>query len=120
MTPPRFAIVNTTDAPSRTNVAEWVEGIGYCYMDRSVKPNLKDFDGMMPMRPTPIEDFGFAVLVRDGEAYFVRARESVATYEDGKMRHWQDVNSQKGFTLPLVIGVKKPGKQIRKTKGATL
>lgn len=114
MDQPRFVIINDSDAPSRRNVAQWVDGVGYCYMARDEYPNLKEFDGMQPLNPTPIEDFGFAILPRMDEVAFVRAGESVATYEDGKPRAWQDIRSQNAFTLPAVKGVRTSGKQIRK------
>lgn len=105
---PRFAIVNTVDGPCRKLVAEWVDRVGYCYMARTEYPYLKKFDGMRPERPTSIEDFGFAVLIRGNEATFTLALESVATYEDGLPRQWQRPRST--FTLPLVgkIRRKKP------------
>ncbi len=106
--PPRFAIVNTCDAPDRRHVAEWIGGIGYCYMARSEDPHLKLFDGMLPTRPTSIEDFGFDPVLDRGDVLFARVRASVATYEDGAPRQWQDRRSGEQFTLPLVTGIKKP------------
>ena len=103
----RFVIVNTCDSPSRRNVAELVEGVGYCYMAREQEPYLKQFDGMNPSRPTPITDFGFTVdQIADGQVYFRRVSKSMATYEDGKPRMWQDVRHNESFNLPLVVGVK--------------
>lgn len=96
---PRFAIVDECDSPCRRNVAEWKEDIGYCYMARAEDEHLKRYDGMNPSRPTPIEDFGFAVLVRDDAATFLQAAPSTATYEDGTQRRWQGESNS--FTLPL-------------------
>jgi len=109
----RFVIVNTYDAPIRKHIAEWVDGIGYCYMSRTSLAYLKKFDGMTPTAPTRIEDFGFDVVVGETEATFVPVRESTAVYEDGKPRKWQErFSSQESFVLPLVgkvkIRVKKP------------
>ncbi len=111
MDKPRFVIVNTYDAPCRRRVCEWVEGVGYCYCARSLEPHLKEFDGMMPRDPTPIEAFGFTVAIRGSEAMFDRTGESTAVYEDGKPRNWQDHVWDKQFSLPLVTGVKKPRKK---------
>jgi hypothetical protein len=104
---PRFAIVNTADAPQRRMVCEWIPDIGYCYMMRQQEPHLKDFDGMRPARPTPIESFGFAVEIAGDEAIFTRTNDSSATYEDGKLRPWQDRYWKSQFSLPLVRGVKR-------------
>ena len=110
--PPRFAIVNTLDGPCRNMICEWVNGIGYCYMRRSVAVHLKCYDGMKPTRPTSIEDFGFEILVDEfaREAHFIRRGRSVATYEDGSHLDWQDTSFVDDFTLPLVEPVK--GKRI--------
>lgn len=102
MNTPRFAIINTVDAPIRKHVSEWKEGVGYCYMARAEDSHLKKFDGMSPSRPTAIEDFGFSVLVRNGNAVFTRTHDCVATYEDGAPRRWHGSEDQ--FTLPLVSG----------------
>ena len=103
----RFVIINTCDAPIRKHIAEWVDGVGYCYMSRSSLPYLKKFDGMKPAEPTPIEYFGFDVFVGEKEATFVPARESAAVYEDGKPRKWQErFSPQESFVLPLVGKVK--------------
>ena len=101
---PRFAIMNTMDAPQRRMVCEWVPNVGYCYMMRHHEPHLKDFDGMNPPRPTSLEDFGFRVDVLSIEAVFTRIADSTATYEDGKPRSWQDRCWTDQFSLPLVKG----------------
>jgi hypothetical protein len=102
-TPPRFAIVNTIDSPTQSNIAEWVPGTGYCYMRRGTSPRFKQYDGMTPRRPTAIEDFGFDVFVGKTEAAFVLRRKSVATYEDGVPRVWQGDDFESApFFLPLV------------------
>lgn len=110
MNKPRFVIVNTCDAPCWYHVAEWIEGIGYCYMARSLPKwkHLKTFDGMHPSRPTDVQDFGLAIQVHNGQAVFVIVGESSATYEDGKPRRWQD--DAITFTLPLVTGIRKKRK----------
>jgi hypothetical protein len=98
----RFVIINDIDAPCRRLVAEYIEGVGYCYMNRKDK-HLRKFDGMHPRRPTDITDFGFDVDISNGKAVFKRVRESIATYPDGQNRKWQ--SSEKfgdSFEYPLV------------------
>lgn len=97
---PRFAIVNTCDGPYKRMVCEWVDGVGYCYMDRIHDESLKKFDGMTPSRPTGMEVFGFRIVVGEKVAAFVQVSESSATYEDGKPRRWHDHHVD--FILPLV------------------
>lgn len=105
----RFVIVNDCDAPIRTNVAELVEGKGYCYMARSINKMLKQFDGMMPRQPTPIEEFGFTAEIIGSMAHFRKTHECRATYPDGKPRRWQDASNSHEFMLPLVVIKPKKG-----------
>lgn len=111
--PPRFVIVNTCDCPQPTLIAQYVEGVGYCYMNQNEDKHKARFNGMMPSRPTPIADFGFDIEEYGDEIRFRQVRESVATYEDGKPRKWQ--SWQKEFSLRLV---KLPVKAKRKRKAA--
>ena len=97
---PRFAIINTCDGPYKRMVCEWVEGFGYCYMNRLIDKSLKRFDGMTPKRPTSMEDFGFSVIVGEKVAAFCQTAASSATYEDGQPRRWHDNSTN--FILPLV------------------
>lgn len=99
---PRFAIINTCDAPQRRMVCEYLDGVGYCYMARAMEPHLKMYDGMNPERPTSLEDFGFDIEISNNEALFRRTRTWVATYEDGMPRKWQDRVYPFEFSLPLV------------------
>lgn len=105
--PPRFAIINTTDQPSRRMLCEFIPGIGYCYMSRHEFPYLKEYDGMGASRPTAIETFGFSAEVGRAEVVFTRTGESTATYEDGEHRSWQEMRTEHGFSLPLVRGTKR-------------
>ena len=103
----RFVIINTTDAPEPNNVAEWIEGIGYCYMVRKGKGHRhkKGFDGMQPNRETtPVDAFGIAVCVRENDAVFSTVVLSAAIYLDGKPRRWQGLDD---FCLLLVTDAKK-------------
>lgn len=102
--PPRFAIINTADAPQRRMVCEWVPRVGYCYMVRMDEPQMRFYDGMKPLHPTSLEDFGFEVTFNGSDAVFTRIGDSTATYEDGKPRPWQDRTWDKQFGLPLVKG----------------
>ena len=85
-------------------VCQWIPRVGYCYMSRTLEPHLKEYDGMKPLRPTPIEDFGFKVEVFSETVLFHRVASSTATYEDGKLRDWQDRVHTHQFSLPLVSG----------------
>ena len=90
---------------SARTFAQWVSGLGYCYMDRNGagprQRHKRKFDGMIPERPTAIEAFGFTVTERDGFASFTQVRDSTATYPDGKPRRWQDPKCYT-FWWPLV------------------
>lgn len=101
---PRFAIINTCDAPQRRMVCEYIKGVGYCYMSRETNTHLKFYDGMTASRPTAMEKFGFMVEYDNHvrEVKFTRIATSTATYEDGKPRDWQDRNFPYCFTLPMV------------------
>lgn len=107
----RFVIVNDCDAPTRENIAEFIPNVGYCYMAREEKPELKAYDGMNPRQPTPVEDFGFVVTVQESVALFTKVGQSIATYPDGKPREWQDRRSGSEFSLPLVKSTKRRKRQ---------
>lgn len=109
----RFVIVNDFDRPYRDNVAEWVDGFGYCYMSRLRSKGRKRFDGMMPSKPTSLSTFGFEVSVRRGLAVFNRKSVGTATYVDGRPRSW-DGPIDDSFALPLVQGVRRRGSVHRK------
>lgn len=100
--PPKYAIINTTDAPKKDLIVEYINSVGYCYMARKYMPYKMAFDGMSARRPTAIEDFGFTVIEREYQTDFERHGPSIATYEDGKIRDWQDIYSGSRFSLPRV------------------
>lgn len=98
---PRFAIVNDSDAPNKTMVAQYIDGLGYCYMDRHGENKYKRrYDGMQARRPTSMEDFGFEVEALEFQVNFQRTGPSRAVYNDGRPREWQDRNVK--FALPFV------------------
>lgn len=97
---PKYAIINTTDAPCFYHVAELVDG-KYYYMARKDRPHLRQFDGMTPERPTSMGEFGFAVLHRTGRVYFRKIADSIATYEDGVPRRWPGTDET--FDWPSVV-----------------
>lgn len=110
---PKYAIIDTCDAPCRRLICEYVNG-RYFYMKREAIPRLLDFDGMRPYRPTGVEKFGFSIVERDGgQVEFTLTGESTATYEDGKHRKWQE-QYREPFTLPCVDLKKLPAKRKRK------
>ncbi len=84
-----YVIINDTDQPCPNMVCQWIEGVGYCYLDRrGTKP---DHDGMRGLEATPVEAFGFVwTNNRDRTVSFYRATIPVtATYSDGEPRQWQ-------------------------------
>lgn len=86
---PRYVIINDCDAPQPNMVCQWVENVGYCYLDRSSgKPQ---HDGMQGFEATPVEAFGFSWTEGgDGTVSFRRSTAPVtATYNDGEPRRWQ-------------------------------
>jgi hypothetical protein len=107
MDQPRFVIINDCDEPIRENIAEFVPEVGYCYMAREEKPQLKVYDGMKLRQLTSVEDFGFLITVRESVAEFSMVGQSRATYPDGKPRKWQDRCSGDEFSLPLVKRFKR-------------
>lgn len=111
---PRFAIINTCDAPQRRMVCEWYQTVGYCYMVRHEDRYMREYDGMNPSNPTAIETFGFSVEIHGDEAIFRRTGDSTATYEDGLNRPWQDRVWDQQFSLPLVRGPFKRRKKCHK------
>lgn len=85
-----FFIVNRYDRPSEEHIAERRADGKFYY----IHPHLRDqkqFHGMTPSDPTPLEAFGLLVDVKAG--IFVGALSNelphTATYGDGRKRHWQ-------------------------------
>lgn len=54
---------------------------------------------MTPTKPTPLDDFGIDWKVEDGRLFGTRLRETTATYNDGRIRQWQD-DPTFNFKLP--------------------
>ncbi len=92
-----YVIINDCDQPCPNMVCQWVEGVGYCYLDRS--RNKPDFDGMEGTEAIPIEDFGFVWAHNaNGTVSFYRTdRPITATYSDGMPRTWQHWNDSFEF-----------------------
>lgn len=91
--PPKYAIVNTVDAPTPEMVAQWIPGVGYCYLDRT--GNKPSFDGMPADEATGINTFGITVFEHGdgpnkGKVDFLATGRSFARYHDGLPRLWQD------------------------------
>ena len=96
----KFAIVNDCDKPCRRLVAECIDGKFY-YMARAEESLKANYDGMIPLNPTFLEDFGFEIrnLKETNSVIFLQKYKSKAKYEDGRIRQWQDIGN---FTLPRV------------------
>lgn len=88
--PPKYVIINDFDAPQPNMVCQWVEGVGYCYLDRTrLKPR---YDGMVGTEASEVGAFGFCWEEKaDGIVAFHRTDlGSVAVYRDGEYRRWCD------------------------------
>jgi len=94
----KYVILNDTDAPQPNMVCQWVEGIGYCYLDRT--HNKPDFDGMTGSEATPVTTFGIQWIETDGEVDFWVMGRSFARYTDGIPRKWQ--SSAPNFSWPIL------------------
>jgi hypothetical protein len=81
----KYFIVNDMDRPNKRCVTVKLKEGYFCYLDRS----FKEYDGMNPNKPTPLEEFGFDIKEEDGAIFFKRVKESTAKYKDGKCRPWQ-------------------------------
>lgn len=91
---PKYAILNEFDKPCPRLVAQLVNG-KYYYLSRLEEPHMKGYDGMIPERPTDIQDFGFSILERGGIVHFTKTQDSVAFYKaphppEAEFRKWQD------------------------------
>jgi hypothetical protein len=97
----KYAIVNTVELPCRRLVTESVNGKFY-YMARAEEKNLKAYDGMTPINPTFLEDFGFTIqeVPETNLIHFRQTGPSCAKYADGRLRQWQ---GELDFILPSVI-----------------
>lgn len=85
-----LVIVNTCDQPAPRCVAAVVGYEDGRYLCRYVSERLKDWPVMNPRRPTPVSDFGVAIVLEGDSIRTEMVGESTATYEDGKRRFWQD------------------------------
>lgn len=85
-----FFIVNTTDRPSEYFLAERRADGKFYYVHPQLR-HLKEYWGMTPTDPTPVEAFGLLVDVKAG-ILVGAVDDSVtvgATYADGRPRRWQ-------------------------------
>lgn len=107
----KYFIINTIDRPYEKLVAQKI-GDKFYYLDRS----LKSYDGMQPCNPTPLEVFGFNILEDGAQVTFEKIKDSIAQYEDGKIRPWQGSSY---FTLNIIqTKPKRDGKHIRELRKA--
>ena len=98
-----YVIINDCDAPKPQNVCQWVEGIGYCYLNR--RDGRGAHDGMAGIDATPIEAFGFVWTDnKDGTvSFYMSDRPSTATYSDGVRRPWQSPINRFNFLRLLYV-----------------
>jgi hypothetical protein len=89
--PPKYVIINDTDAPEPKMVCQWMPDVGYCYLDRT--NGKRRHDGMIGSEAVSIEAFGWTWSEEkdNGELLvkFMRTNKSTATYPDGVPRDWQ-------------------------------
>jgi len=81
---PKYVIVNETDRPSPSLVAQVIDGKAH-YLDH----RLAHFPGLDISHATDIEKFGFLVEEKAGHVFFTKIGDSIARYPDGKPRAWQ-------------------------------
>ncbi len=88
-----FYIVNDVDRPDDRHVAQFVKDDELEYLH----PDLRDW-GRLDLEEShaTLDEFGFNVVIKEGEATFKKVRESIARYRDGKKRNWQ---GEYNFTL---------------------
>jgi|GEM_PF-4634694 len=84
----RFFIVNVYDRPSAEHIAERRADGKFYYVHPALR-NEKQYRGMTPEKPTPLEDFGIRFLIEGGRFHGKRIDPSRATYNDGRLRNWQ-------------------------------
>jgi hypothetical protein len=94
----QYVIINDTDRPEPKMVCQFVQGVGYCYLDRNHRKS--DFDGMGGADATSLREFGFVWTENsDGTVSFHLADHPPlpvsAKYRDGSQRRWQ--SSAKSF-----------------------
>lgn len=84
----KFYIVNEFDRPSARHITIKGKDGKFYY----IHPDLRHWNEMVPTNPTPLEDFGIAMdmLMGNDHIHGKQGSPSVATYEDGRPRQWQD------------------------------
>lgn len=90
-----FYVVNTYDRPSEEHIAQKRADGKFYYVHPRLK-NVKQYWGMTPENPTPIEAFGIRIALMDGMLYGATdpsARSVTASYSDGSPRKWQGAKS---------------------------
>lgn len=94
----KYVIMNDTDAPQPNMVCQWVEGVGYCYLDRT--NNKPRHDGMRGSEATPVTTFGVGWVEGKGMVQFYVTHPSFARYPDGMPRRWQ--SDVREFSWPIL------------------
>ena len=97
MSKSQFFIVSDYDAPNSHTIAER-RADGKFYYIHPTLANEKEYHGMTPSNPTPLEDFGIRWLIEDGQFKGALLDVSRAKYSDGKARKWQGM---KKFSFSL-------------------
>ena len=93
----KLFIVNDFDRPDERHIAEQRPDGKFYYVHPDLR-DIKDYWGMTPDRPTPLEDFGIRTISRLGVLTGALTDRSIATYRDGRPRKWQGSSP---FSFPL-------------------
>lgn len=90
-------VVNVYDRPSEKFIAEKRADGKFYYVHPDLM-NDRYYWGMTPENPTPLEQFGIATEIREGQLHGWKVKHSEAIYTDGRRRLWQ---GEPEFSFPL-------------------
>ena len=94
----KYFIVNTYDRPDERHIAIKRDDGKFYYVHPDLRDN-KTYHGMTPSNPTPLEDFGIEWAEEEDMLFGTLCRKPTATYQDGRIRYWQD---KPHFHFPLL------------------
>jgi len=94
----KYWIANDFDRPAERLIAERRSDGRFYYVHPSICKE-KAYHGMTPTNPTPLDAFGIEWTEEEGFLFGALARPSTATYQDGRIREWQDYHNFH-FKLP--------------------
>lgn len=92
MNTPQLYILDDHDQPCAKLLVHRMSDGTFRYCHPQMR-NVKQYHGMTPTSPTPIQDFGVYIKYEKGTIYGELQQPSIATYRDGKPRRWQGEQS---------------------------